>query len=191
MESSEAQVFPAPVPPPRAGTLSRHLLAVCIALLGGALGIAGAFVQEFRTGGFLLLPFLGAPIIEEGVKPAGIYIMLIRWPHFLRGQLHTALLTAISGLSFGVIEAVTYVTLYVSDPSDLFVAYRFTLPLVLHTTSSFIVGLGLNQRLLDWAQGRAPLPKASRNLFIAAASLHGLYNTVAMALWLSGVLDLD
>ena len=57
-----------------------HLFAISLALIGGVLGILGAVVQEMRTGGFLLLFFLGAPIIEEGLKPAGVYILLARWP---------------------------------------------------------------------------------------------------------------
>ena len=165
------------------------LLAVAVALLGGVLGILGALVQEFRAGGFLLLPFLGAPIIEELVKPSGVYLLLARWPRLLRGQLHTALLAAAAGLSFGVIEAVVYVTLYVPDPPSWFVTYRFTVPLFLHATASFIVGLGINQGLLGWASGGSPLPKASRNFYLAGIGLHAVFNTTVMALAIAGVFD--
>lgn len=165
------------------------LLAVAIALLGGAFGIFGAFVQEFRAGGLLLLPFLGAPIIEELVKPSGVYLLLARWPRLLRGRLHTALLSAVGGLSFGVVEAVVYVTLYVRDPPDWFVTYRFTLPLVLHATASFIVGLGINRGLLDWAGKGSPLPKATRNFYLAGIGLHAAFNTTVMALAIAGFFD--
>ncbi len=172
------------------GLCAGHLFAITFAVLGGVLGILGAAFQELRTGGvFLLLPFVGAPIIEELLKPSGIYILLVRWPRLLRGQLHTALLAAVSGLSFGLIEAVVYVTVYVSDPPDWFVTYRFTLPLLVHATASFIVGLGINERLLAWARDGAPLPKANRNFIIAGIALHAVFNTVATALALSGVLD--
>ena len=166
-----------------------HLLALAIALLGGAFGIIGAFVQEVQTGGLLLLPFLGAPIVEELVKPSGVYLLLARWPRLLRGQLHTALLAAVAGLSFGVIEAVVYVTLYVPDPPAWFVTYRFTVGPVLHATASFIVGLGINRGLLDWARSGSPLPKATRNFYLAGIGLHAVFNTVATALVLAGVFD--
>jgi len=166
-----------------------HLLAFAIALLGGAFGIIGAFVQEVQTGGLLLLPFLGAPIVEELVKPSGVYLLLARWPRLLRGQLHTALLAAVAGLSFGVIEAVVYVTLYVPDPPAWFVTYRFTVGPVLHATASFIVGLGINRGLLDWARSGSPLPKATRNFYLAGIGLHAAFNTVATALVLAGVFD--
>ena len=190
VELSEAQPSPARSPSSRL-SLRHDLLAFSLALLGGALGIVGAFVQELRSGGLLLLPFVGAPIIEELLKPAGVYVLLVRWPYTLRGRLYTASLAAISGLSFGIIEAVVYVTVYVSDAPASFVLYRFTLPLLLHTTTSFIFGLGINQRVLDWASRGLPLPKASRNLFIVAVALHALFNTVATVLWLSGILNVD
>ena len=77
--------------------LRYDLLALFLAIVGGGLGIVGAFVQEFQAG---LLIFIGAPMIEEALKPAGIYILLIRWPQALRGRLYTAVLAGISGLSF-------------------------------------------------------------------------------------------
>ncbi len=179
-----------PEAPPKTA-LRHHLLAFTLAMAGGVLGIIGAGVQEFRSGGFLLLPFVGGPIIEEVAKPIGVYALLARWPQAMRSQLYTAVLAAIGGLAFGLIEAVVYVTVYVSEPSDWFVVYRFTAPLALHVVASFIVGLGINQRLLDWALGRGPLPKASRNLYMAAITLHAAFNVTATALAIAGVLDVD
>src|SRR5207247_6181366 len=70
----------ATVTPERRAGIRGHIFAVSIALIGGLLGIVGAMIQELRAGGFLLLPFLGAPIIEEGVELRGVDILLIRWP---------------------------------------------------------------------------------------------------------------
>jgi RsiW-degrading membrane proteinase PrsW (M82 family) len=168
-----------------------QLLALTMALLGGPAGALGAIAQEMQSGAGILLAFVGAPIIEEALKPAGIYLLLIRWPHALRGRLHIAMLTGLSGLCFGVIEAFVYVTLYVPDHSDDFVIYRFTLPLVVHTLGSFIVGLGLSRAIIDWAAGRGPMPKSTRNFYLAAVCLHAAFNITAIALSLAGVLDFD
>ena len=177
---------------PRPSGVGGHLLAISLALVGGVLGIAGAFVQELpAAAGLLLLPFLGAPIIEEGVKPIGVYILLMRWPHLLRGQLYTAALAGLAGLVFGVLESLVYVKLYVPDPSDAFVTYRFTVPLAVHALASFTVGLGINKGVLAWAKGEAALPKASRNLFIAAVTLHAVFNITGFVLVVTGVVDLD
>ena len=174
-----------PAPPAGPGPLG-HLLALAVVLLGGVLGILGAFVQEIRAGGLLLLPFLGAPIIEEIAKPCGVYLLLARWPRMLRGQLHTALLAAAAGLSFGLVEALVYLEVYVPDPPDWFVTYRLSLPLILHAAASFTVGLGINRGLLDWAARGSPLPRATRNFYLAGIGLHAVFNTVVTALALGG-----
>jgi hypothetical protein len=99
------------------------------------------------------------------------------------------LLAALAGLSSGVIEAIVYVNVYVSDPPDWFVTYRFTIPLMLHATASFIVGLGISRGLLDWARSGSSLPKATRNFFVAGIALHAAFNIVATALVISGAFD--
>jgi RsiW-degrading membrane proteinase PrsW (M82 family) len=170
----------------------QYLLAILLAIVGGFLGIIGAIIQELQsTTTYILLPFLGAPIIEEALKPSGIYLALLWWPRALTSQIFTALLCALSGVVFGVIESFVYVTLYVEDPSDEFVVFRFSVPLGLHAACSFLVGLGLNQHVIDWAAGRSKLPRASRNFFIAAVALHAAYNTIAFILSVSGVIDFD
>ena len=175
----------------RPARLPYHLLAILLALAGGVAGIFGAFIEELRTGGGLLLIFLGAPIIEEALKPTGVYLLLIRWPQLVRSQLYTAFLAALGGLTFGLVEAFVYVTLYVPDHSEGFLVYRFTAPLLLHTAASFIVGLGINRGIIDWVAGRSSLPRRSRNLYIAAVTLHAVFNLVAVILTLAGPLDVD
>jgi len=166
-----------------------YLFAVVVAAVGGLLGIIGAVIGEFQAGGLILLPLVAAPIIEEAMKPAGVYIALLRWPNALSSRLFTALLAALGGLVFGLIEAVVYVTIYISDPPEWFVTYRFTLPLALHATTSFIFGLGITIGLIDWAAGRGPLPLRTRNFYIAAVVIHAIFNTIAVTLALTGVFD--
>jgi RsiW-degrading membrane proteinase PrsW (M82 family) len=170
----------------------QYLLAFLMAVFGGALGIIGAIFQEAQTTAtYLLLPFLGAPIVEEALKPAGLYLTLLWCPRALNNQLFTALLCSISGLVFGIIESLVYVTVYVEDPSDGFILYRFTVTLALHAIASFVVGLGINHRILDWAAGRSKLPKSSRNFYIAGVAIHAIYNTTAVMLSIAGMLDFD
>ncbi len=168
--------------------LRYDLLALFLAIVGGGLGIVGAFVQEFQAG---LLIFIGAPIIEEALKPAGIYILLIRWPQALRGRLHTAVLAGISGLSFGLIESLVYITIYYPEGGSDFVLFRFTVTPALHFVASFLFGLGLSRALVDWAAGRARLPKSTRNWYVAAVALHAVYNTAAVILAVTGLIDFD
>src|SRR5439155_20905210 len=82
--------------------LRYQLLAVSLAVAGGFLGVGGALFEELWAGG---LGFIAAAPIEEALKPAGIYILLVRWPLILRDRRYTIALCAISGLTFGIIEA--------------------------------------------------------------------------------------
>ena len=168
-----------------------HLLAIGFALMGGFLGILGAFFAEARTSLPLLIIFIGAPVVEEITKPVGIYLFLMRWRYVLRSQLHIASLVAISGLCFGLLESLVYVTLYAPNHSREFFIYRFTVTVLLHGGASFMAGLGVNGRLIDWANGEAPFPRAARNSFLAAIGLHALYNTTVVILSFAGVLSFD
>ena len=179
----------AAMPGPKRNSLGLQLWALSLALIGGVLGVFGAVVQEVQAAIPVLITVLGAPIIEELLKPSGIYILLVRWPRALRGRLHTASLTALSGLVFGYIESLVYITLYFPDGSDEFVIFRLTVTPALHMVASFLVGMGLSTALIDWANGRGPLPKSSRKFFIAGIGLHACYNTLALVLSLSGLVD--
>jgi RsiW-degrading membrane proteinase PrsW (M82 family) len=182
----------AETPAATAPGLRLHLLALGLALLGGVFGILGALVQELQVlGGGLLGVFIGAPIIEEALKPAGIYLLLLRWPQALAGRWHIAALTGLSGLCFGLIESLIYVEVYNPDGGSDFVLFRFTVTPLLHTLASTLVGLGLSRAVIDWAAGRTRLPRSTRNFYFAGAGLHALYNTTAVILVLAGVIEFD
>jgi RsiW-degrading membrane proteinase PrsW (M82 family) len=166
-----------------------HTKVVLLSLLGGALGIAGAFVTELRSGGGILLIVLGAPIAEEALKPIGVYFSLVRWPQALTSRLHRALLCAGAGVVFGLIESATYVFVYAPDHPDWYPLFRFTIPVMLHAIASFTVGLGVDRGIVDWANHGTPPPKRTRNLYLAGVAIHATYNTIAVVLWLAGVWD--
>ena len=174
---------------PARAALRYQPLAIALALAGGVFGAAGAIVQELQSGGGLVLLFLGAPIIEEILKPVGIYVLLARWPQALLGRLHTAALAAVSGIAFGLLESALYVSLYVSDPSRGFFVYRFSVPVLMHATTSLIVGTGLTAGLMAWANGEGRFPVSSRNAYLVAIAIHALFNITAFSLATAGVLD--
>jgi RsiW-degrading membrane proteinase PrsW (M82 family) len=185
-QSSRAAVF---VAQPTTSRLGLDLLAVSMALIGGLLALAGAFFQELQSGFGIFLLVLAAPVIEEVLKPSGIYLLLARWPQALRGQLHTALLCAVSGAVFGILESLIYVELYYPNGSDAFVLFRFTVTPIMHATASFIFGYGLSQGLVDWANGRSRLSKHTRNCYLLGIGLHATYNASVLILGAFGVLD--
>lgn len=166
-------------------------LAVLMALLGAPLGALASVQQELLHGGGVLLVFAGAPIIEEALKPTGIYLVLLWWPRVLTGRLHTAALTALAGLAFGLLESLLYIYVYQQDGGRDFIAYRLTVTPLMHATASFLVGLGLSRALVDWAAGRGGLPRPALYFYVAGVALHAVYNTTAVTLALAGVLDFD
>jgi hypothetical protein len=176
----------------RAG-LFLQLAIVVLAAVGGVLGILGSLISEVqRGGGFVVLPIIvGAPMIEEAMKPAGVYIALLKWPHALRGALHVALLCALGGLVFGLIESWVYVNVYADDPTDSFIRFRYTVPVAVHVVCSFVYGTGLNRSIIDWANGRGRIDRSTRRAYITAAVVHGTYNFMAIVLSVAGVLSFD
>jgi RsiW-degrading membrane proteinase PrsW (M82 family) len=186
----EADSFFLPAPALRRFSLGLLVFTLAIALLGGVFGIFGAFFQEIRSTN-PLLPFAGGPMIEEAMKPAGVYLLLLRWPHLLRGRLHIAILAALGGIAFGLIESLVYVKVYVDDPSSSFILFRFTVPVALHAIASFTVGLGLQRQMIDWANGTAKFPKRTRNFYVAAVLIHATYNIVAVILTATGVINFE
>ena len=155
--------------------LPGHLLAMAVALTGGVLGVGGAFLQELRTVD-LFIAFVGGPIIEEFLKPTGVYILLARWPHLLCGRLHTAFLSALGGLAFAVVENVVYLYVYFPDHSLALAVYRYTVNLGVHTLASFMVGLGITRRLLASVKGEVPLLSGSWRYYAAGIIIHSAYN---------------
>lgn len=159
-----------------------------MAVVGGIFGIFGAFVEEAQAA--LLVPFVAGPIIEEALKPSGVYVLLAKWPHLLRSQLYTAYLAALGGISFAVVENIIYLTVYFPEHTGALVVYRFTVALGMHAVASFIFGFGINRRLVASVWGEVPLLSGSKKFFITAIVLHGVYNIAAAVAQASGLLKL-
>lgn len=161
-----------------------YLLGPLIAMTGGMFGIMAA-AYENSGYGWYVGAFLAAPIIEEAVKPCGVYWLYGRRPQALSGPLYTAILSGLAGLTFGIIESLIYVAIYYSEYGELdstFVIWRFTVCLALHTVCSFIVGWGINDKLVDWVRGNVPFLEGNRKFFFTAMILHSLYNISATIL---------
>lgn len=163
------------LPPAPAVSPRWQFYAVLLALAGGLFGILGAAWNEFIHGD-LLVAFVAAPIFEEVLKPSGLYILLAKWPRVLRTRLYTAMLAALGGLAFGIIESVLYVTVFITEPSTQLIIWRFTVCLVLHMVCSFIFGFGIDWKLAAGVRGQLKFLSNGKRFFIAAMALHSVYN---------------
>jgi RsiW-degrading membrane proteinase PrsW (M82 family) len=166
-----------------------YILAPLIAITGGLFAILTSAAEEIKYIGYFG-PFIAAPIVEEAIKPTGVYFLLAKKPASLRSPRYTAFLAALAGLSFGIIESIIYVTFPHKGVEimnwQLFVIWRFTVCLVLHTGCSFLVGHGINQQLLASVKGDIPFLKGNWKYFIIPMSVHAVYNIgVTVLTWLN------
>ncbi|MFC2021390.1 PrsW family glutamic-type intramembrane protease [Chloroflexota bacterium] len=152
-----------------------RLLAFLIAAGGGVLGILGAIIQELSHAS-LLLAFIAAPMIEEVMKPAGVYLLLVRWPEILTSRIFTAFLSALGGLSFAVVENILYLQLYFPEHTQTLAIFRYSAGLSMHVFASFIFGFGINQKLLASVRGETPFLKDNKKFFFIPMILHSLFN---------------
>lgn len=153
-------------------------LAVLVVLLGSLLGLPAVFQVELPTWG-PLAAWLWAPVAEEVFKPFGVYVLLVRWPATLSNRAFTALLGALAGLSFGLVESTIYMTVYFPDHTQEELVIRYTVPVMLHVIASFIYGLGINQELLASIKRGGPFHFSNWFFFLSAIVIHGVYNIAA------------
>jgi RsiW-degrading membrane proteinase PrsW (M82 family) len=146
---------------------------------GGILGILGAAIQELSYAS-LLVAFVAAPMIEEVMKPSGVYLLLVRWPRVLTSRLYTASLAAIGGLSFAVIENIIYLQFYFPEHTQTLAVFRYSACLIMHVICSFILGFGINQRLLASIRGEIPFLKGNKKFFFIPMIIHSLFNITAV-----------
>jgi RsiW-degrading membrane proteinase PrsW (M82 family) len=160
-----------------------HILAPLLALVGGCFGILGAAYAEFFHGS-ILPAYIGAPIIEEALKPSGIYLILARWPRALRNQLYTSFLAALGGICFAVIENLVYLNIYIDNPAYQLIFWRYTAGIGVHALCSFIFGWGINQKLMASIKGETKFLSFGKRFFFSAMALHSLYNIAVTVLQL-------
>ena len=152
-----------------------YIFAFVIAAAGGVLGILGAIIQEMSQASLLAI-FVAAPMIEEAMKPAGVYILLVRWPKLLTSRIYTAFLAAVGGLSFAIVENVIYLQVYYPEHTQALVIFRYSVCLTMHMVCSFILGFGINQKLLASVKGEFPFLKGNKKFFFIPMIIHSLFN---------------
>ncbi len=164
-----------------AAPLKWYILGPVVAVVGMVFALPAMALQEMGYGWYIG-PFIAAPVIEEAAKPAGVYWLLAKKPQALPSQQYTAFLAALAGLSFGIIENLLYLEVYIPDHSTELAIWRWTVCIGVHTVCSFIVGWGINQNLVAWVRGEVTLMEGSRKFFLTAMAIHAAYNIFAYLL---------
>jgi len=164
--------------------------AMLIAAIGGGwTAVAIAILPALGAGAPVwLLLFFAAPFYEEALKPLGVYFIFLRWPHIGLSRIHVALLAAVGGLTFAIVESWLYIDAFPDEGND-FVLFRFTAPVVMHVLSSFILGLGLTPAIFGqlW---RGPVPASTSRAYFSAVGIHAAYNITVLLLAIVGAREL-
>jgi RsiW-degrading membrane proteinase PrsW (M82 family) len=163
------------LPAPKPISRKWYIWAPLLALSGGIFGIFGALLTEVSHAS-ILGAYFAAPIIEETLKPSGLYLILAKWPRALRKPLYTAGLAALAGAAFAIIENLVYLNIYIPDPSSQIIIFRYTACLGVHALCSFIFGLGINRSLLDSVRGKTRFLSYGKRYFFSAMAIHSLFN---------------
>lgn len=156
-----------------------------VVLLAGPMAVLTALISGGSSVPFLAA-ILWAPVTEETAKILLPFWVLERKPHVFRSATQLVLCGVASGLAFAVIENLIYLNIYIPQPTEALVAYRWTVCVVLHGGCSLIASLGLvhvYQRML--VDGKRASLTAGLPFLIVAMVVHGFYNAMVSLLELS------
>jgi RsiW-degrading membrane proteinase PrsW (M82 family) len=153
-----------------------------IVLLSGPLAILGALFNGYSGNGLVMVVLMG-PTVEEILKLA-IPLWVIEKRPWLFSQGGQVLVCAFAGgMAFAVIENWVYLNIYIPNPSELLVVWRWTVCVLLHVSCSIIAGMGLIRvrQQMHATRSRPQLIHGARWI-VAAIILHGSYNLAAVLL---------
>ena len=159
------------------------LFTLLAATAAGPFAVFGAVWGSGQSiGGYFTLVVFG-PLVEETMK-IGVMVMAVELaPYLIRSRLQILLTVGASGLVFAAIENVMYLSVYIEDPSETIIVWRWTVCVALHTGCSLIAGIGV---MRIWAAvmrtGRRADVSLGTAYLVLATVIHGAYNAAMVAL---------
>ncbi len=161
---------------------------LAVVLAGGVLAILGTFATQSVYGATMVAVTVFGPTTEEIMKIAIPLWMVEKRPWLYRNAGQILICALASGAAFAAVENVIYLNVYVPNPPAGFVAWRWTVCVLLHTACSTIAGVGVVRIWLRFQnQQRAPLLADGAPWIIAAIAVHGLYNGTVTVLEATGL----
>ena len=162
-------------------------ITFAVAALAGPLAIAGALWGSGQTALSLLAVVVFGPLVEEMVKVAIPLYLVEKRPFLFVSRVQIGVCAVAGGLAFAAIENLLYLNVYVPEPSEELIRWRWTVCVALHTTCSFVLGLGLMRIWGDtWQRMARPRVGLGYPFFLAGIVLHGAYNGFAVIYSLTG-----
>lgn len=157
------------------------LMVIGLAIIGGPFAILGALtsVNSSTMMGLLAVVAVG-PMVEEFLKAGATMITIERRPYLFRFAWQIPVAVAGSALGFASVENVLYLGLYIDEPSESIILWRWTVCTALHVGCSLIAGMGLMRMLRQVRiEGAPPRTSIAFPYLVTAIAVHGAYNLLA------------
>ena len=172
--------------------VTRFWVVLAAILVAGPLGILGALFGVLGGGSIIAFAVLGSvvigPLVEETVKAASALWLTEVKPWLVPAAWVLVVITVAGGLGFAVIENWVYLNIYIDDPTETIVRWRWIFGPTVHGIASLVAGIGVAR-----AWTRIHTHGETRAIYLAgpyiagAAVFHGAYNALALILEAAGV----
>ena len=157
------------------------LITILCGIIGGLLSVPAVFLQGSNTKIMILLLVVFGPFVEEMCKQLGMIYQLEKVPASVKYSWQFFVVAIMGGLIFSALENLVYEHVYLAKlPAERLadvMAFRWKYCVMLHVCCPLISALGLRrvwQRSLE--EGMPCKIEKAFYWFVAAMSVHGLYN---------------
>ena len=117
------------------------------------------------------------------MKVAGLLWIVEKQPFRLTSRLQIILCACAGGLAFGVIENLIYLNIYIDNPSNSLVYWRWTVCTSLHAGCSIVAGLGIMRTWnITMLHREKPRLANATPYLVTAFVIHGVYNGFCLLL---------
>jgi len=156
-------------------------IAAIIAIAAGPWALFGAFLGGGQTVFGVAMITVFGPVMEETMKVAAALWIVEKKPFLFRSRLQIAVCVLAGALVFAAVENVLYLNVYVKEPSELLIRWRWTICVALHMGCSFIAALGLMRIWRSTVENRTRPQLTSGAIYLVTAIvIHGAYNGFAV-----------
>lgn len=158
-----------------------RLVVLLVAAVSGPWAILGALWNSGNNtlSSLFMLAVVG-PLSEEVMKSAGTLWVIEKRPYLFQSARQIMFCVLCSAFCFAAIENALYLLVYIDDPDDMIILWRWTICVALHMSCTAISGVGLTR---IWSETMTHLKPPELSFWVppllVAATFHGIYNFTA------------
>jgi RsiW-degrading membrane proteinase PrsW (M82 family) len=152
-----------------------------LAAASGPWAVLGALWGSGESAFSALALVLVGPLVEESMKIAAAMAAVETRPWRFRSAGQLLVCAVAGGLAFAALENLLYLNVYVPNPPEWLIRWRWTVCVALHAGCSTVAGLGMIRVWRRAVEKRVPPRMSDAAPYLTAAVLiHGTYNAAAL-----------